>query len=47
MQKSEQKPYVYLQIKPFKDNEREVSYWEKVIESLISLKERKISFAIS
>ena len=47
MQKSNQKPYIYLQIKPFKDNERDVSYWEKVIESLISLKERKISFAIS
>ncbi|MDR2540215.1 MAG: type IV secretion system DNA-binding domain-containing protein [Candidatus Peribacteria bacterium] len=39
--------YVYFQIKPFKDNERGVQHWEKVIENLISLKERTISFAVS
>jgi hypothetical protein len=48
---TEEKPktprYVYFQIKPFKDNERGVQHWEKVIENLISLKEKVISFAVS
>ncbi len=47
MQKSDKKQYCYFQIKPFKDNEREISYWEKILENLISLKEKKISFAVS
>lgn len=38
--------YVYYQIKPFKDNELGVGYWEKVIKNLISLKTKKISFMI-
>lgn len=38
---------VYLQIKPFKDNEMSVTHWEKVIENLISLKTKVISFAVS
>lgn len=44
-----QKPrkYTYFQIKPFKDNERGVQHWEKVIENLISLKEKQISFVVS
>ena len=48
-QKLNKKPsrYTYFQIKPFKDNEREVGYREKVIENLISLKEKVISFVIT
>jgi hypothetical protein len=49
VQKDKQKVprYVYFQIKPFKDNERGVTHWEKVIENLISLKDKVISFAVS
>ncbi|MDR0370060.1 MAG: type IV secretion system DNA-binding domain-containing protein [Candidatus Peribacteria bacterium] len=39
--------YIYFQIKPFKDNERGITHWEKVIENLISLKDKVISFAVS
>lgn len=39
--------YVYFQIKPFKDNERGITHREKVVENLISLKDRQISFVIS
>lgn len=48
-QKDKQKTprYVYFQIKPFKDNERGITHWEKVIENLISLKDKVISFAVS
>ena len=38
---------ITFQIKPFKDNERTVVHWQKVIESLISLKSKIISFSIS
>ena len=53
MQNSSKEPtkkpsrYTYFQIKPFKDNEREVGHWEKVIENLISLKEKVISFIVT
>ena len=48
-QKDKQKTprYVYFQIKPFKDNERGISHREKVVENLISLKDKVISFAVS
>ena len=39
--------YTYFQIKPFKDNEREVGHREKVIENLISLKDKMISFVVT
>ena len=39
--------YTYFQIKPFKDNERGITHREKVIENLISLKDKVISFAVS
>ena len=38
--------YLYLQIKPFKDNELWVGHWEKLIKNLVSLKSKKISFLI-
>ena len=38
---------ITFQIKPFKDNERTVAHWQKIIENLISLKSRRISFLIS
>ena len=36
--------YLYLQIKPFKDNELWVGHWEKLIKNFVSLKAKKISF---
>jgi hypothetical protein len=39
--------YTYFQIRPFKDNEREVGHREKVIENLISLKEKVVSFVVT
>ncbi|MDR2190047.1 MAG: type IV secretion system DNA-binding domain-containing protein [Candidatus Peribacteria bacterium] len=39
--------YVYFHIKPFKDNDRDIQHWEKVIENLISLKDKVISFVVS
>ena len=38
---------ITFQIKPFKDNERTVTHWQKVVENLISLKSKKITFLIS
>ena len=38
---------ITFQIKPFKDNERTVFHWQKVVENLISLKSKTISFFIS
>ena len=38
---------ITFQIKPFKDNERTVVHWQKVVENLISLKSKMISFLIS
>ena len=38
---------ITFQIKPFKDNERTVAHWQKIVENLISLKSKKISFLIS
>ena len=38
---------ITFQIKPFKDNERTVAHRQKIIENLISLKSRMISFLIS
>ena len=38
---------ITFQIKPFKDNERTVAHWQKIIENLISLKSKMISFLIS
>ena len=38
---------ITFQIKPFKDNERTVAHWQKIVENLISLKSRTISFLIS
>ena len=38
---------ITFQIKPFKDNERTVEHRQKIIENLISLKSRVISFLIS
>ncbi|MBR7036659.1 hypothetical protein IKI14_02045 [bacterium] len=38
---------VTFQIKPFKDNERTVAHRQKIVENLISLKSRMISFLIS
>jgi hypothetical protein len=38
---------ITFQIKPFKDNERTVAHWQKIIENLISLKSKTISFLIS
>lgn len=38
---------ITFQIKPFKDNERTIAHWEKVIQNLISLKSKTISFIIS
>ena len=38
---------ITFQIKPFKDNERTVEHWQKIVENLISLKSRMISFLIS
>jgi hypothetical protein len=38
---------ITFQIKPFKDNERTVAHWQKIMENLISLKSKKISFLIS
>jgi hypothetical protein len=39
--------YVYFHIKPFKDNDRGIQHREKVIENLISLKDKVISFVVS
>ena len=39
--------YITFQIKPFKDNERTFSHWQKVIENLISLKSKSITFLIN
>ncbi|MDR0607371.1 MAG: DUF87 domain-containing protein [Candidatus Peribacteria bacterium] len=51
MSSAKEKPktprYAYFQIKPFKDNERGIQHREKVIENLISLREKVISFAVS
>ncbi len=38
---------ITFQIKPFKDNERTVAHWQKIMENLISLKSKTISFLIS
>jgi hypothetical protein len=38
---------ITFQIKPFKDNERTVAHWQKIVENLISLKSKTISFLIS
>ena len=38
---------ITFQIKPFKDNERTVEHWQKIVENLISLKSKMISFLIS
>ena len=38
---------ITFQIKPFKDNERTVAHWQKIVENLISLKSKMISFLIS
>ena len=38
---------ITFQIKPFKDNERTVAHWQKIVENLISLKSKTISFFIS
>jgi hypothetical protein len=38
---------ITFQIKPFKDNERTFSHWQKVIENLISLKSKNITFLIN
>jgi len=38
---------ITFQIKPFKDNERTVEHRQKIVENLISLKSRMISFLIS
>ena len=38
---------ITFQIKPFKDNERTVVHWQKIMENLISLKAKRISFLIS
>jgi len=38
---------ITFQIKPFKDNDRTVFHWQKVVENLISLKSKTISFFIS
>ena len=38
---------ITFQIKPFKDNERTVFHWQKIMENLISLKSKTISFFIS
>ena len=38
---------ITFQIKPFKDNERTIEHWQKIVENLISLKSRIISFLIS
>ena len=38
---------ITFQIKPFKDNERTVVHWQKIMENLISLKSKMISFLIS
>ena len=38
---------ITFQIKPFKDNERTVEHWQKIVENLISLKSKIISFLIS
>lgn len=38
---------ITFQIKPFKDNERTVAHWQKIVENLISLKSKVISFLIS
>jgi guanylate kinase len=45
--KTKNSRYVYFQIKPFKDNDRGIQHREKVIENLISLKDKVISFAVS
>jgi hypothetical protein len=38
---------ITFQIKPFKDNERTVAHRQKIVENLISLKSKMISFLIS
>jgi hypothetical protein len=38
---------ITFQIKPFKDNERTVAHRQKIMENLISLKSKMISFLIS
>ena len=38
---------ITFHIKPFKDNERTVAHWQKIMENLISLKSKMISFLIS
>ena len=38
---------ITFQIKPFKDNERTVALRQKIMENLISLKSKMISFLIS
>ncbi|GHW02690.1 hypothetical protein AGMMS50249_4760 [candidate division SR1 bacterium] len=38
---------MYFQIKPFKENDRGVQHREKIVENLISLKEKTISFVVS
>lgn len=38
---------ITFQIKPFKDNERTVAHWQKIVENLISLKSKTITFFIS
>lgn len=46
-EQTQPKKNLFFQIKPFKDNDRWVPHREKVVENLISLKEKKISFCIS
>ena len=38
---------VFLQIKPFKDNEFGINHWSAVISNLISLKSNTITFLMS
>ena len=38
---------VFLQIKPFKDNEFGINHWNAVISNLISLKSNTITFLMS
>jgi hypothetical protein len=38
---------VFLQIKPFKDNEFGINHWNAVISNLISLKSTNITFLMS
>ncbi|MFA5747522.1 MAG: hypothetical protein WC872_00240, partial [Candidatus Absconditabacterales bacterium] len=37
---------VFLQIKPFKDNDHGVGHWESLIRNLVSVKKKKINFLI-